>query len=196
MKDPVQQIKDRLAKIADHDTRLVIEHRNAYVRMAKLGYTPEQLRLMLLGLSPEDARRALLNPDFVPSDIQASPPEPAEYEVEMDGIPTGKSKGDWWGFDSKKQASMAYQASQAKPKRAAAIGDAHERVLTLIKNQEPERATGVDQIIMMPAVLAVPAENVKTFRKLASGRMKEITAKAEEPEEIGVIDAAVVEVPA
>lgn len=172
MKDAVQQIKDRLAKIADQDTRLVIEHRNAFLRMSKLGYTPEQLRYMLLGLSPEQAISALLDP----STIESLTPDTT---VQADG---------WWGFDDKRQAMLAFQACQAKPKRAAAIGDAHERVLVLIKNQEPERAAGLEQIIMMPAVMMMPAANVKTFRKLSDGRLKAIAAKEEEPEELGVID--------
>lgn len=177
MKDAVQQIKDRLAKIADQDTRLVIEHRNAYLRMSKLGYTPEQLRLMLLGLTPDQAVVAILTPE-------------KEQALTGPAVPTD----GWWGFEDKRQAMMALQASAAKPKRAAAVGDAHERVLVLIKNQEPDKAAGLEQIIMMPAVLAipVPAENVKVFRKLASGRLKALGTKEEEPEELGVIDVPVV----
>src|SRR6476619_6684517 len=176
MKDAVQQIKDRLAKIADQDTRLVVEHRNAHLRMNQLGYTLEQLHLMLLGLSPEQARLALLDPE-----------RHGTAAAVDEGVNTLQADG-WWGFADKRQAMMAYQSAQAKPKRAAAVGDAHERVAILIKNQEPEREGGLEQIIMMPAVMAIPAANVKTFRKLSSGRLKAIGAVEEEPEELGVID--------
>jgi hypothetical protein len=77
-----------------------------------------------------------------------------------------------------------------RPKKdwPAAFQSAHERVNTLIGNQEPEaQAAAEQQVIIIPGMVVVkeslPA--AKTFRRLRSGKLREIKEKEEvEVEEV------------
>lgn len=180
MKPAVEQIRDQLAKIARRDTTAVLKHMAAYAKMKELGYTTEQVALMLLGVSPEYARKALLKIEQDPPMDIAEPPGPG-----------------WWGFEDKKQAGYALEAGKAKPARASSFGDAHERVVTLLKNQAPETRGTVDQIVMIPVAIAAPEGSVRTFQRMSNGKIKEIGAVEETFDGVvkrTVVDADVVEV--
>ena len=142
-----------MAHIADLDTALVLEARHAYVRMCELGLSVDQVKAMLAAESATGA-----------SDEEVVFPAPE----------------GWHGFKSRRQASLAATAGLRKTDRAAPIGDAHERVNTLIKNQKPEvqRTTIGLAIVSIPAMHQgeLPEGSVKRVRRMANGKLKELTA--------------------
>ncbi len=148
----IQALVDRLTRIADQDTRIVVSMNAAIRRMAELGVTSEQVRVWLA--------------------------EPSEGEVVM---------GDksFHGFESRQQAGYAALGGLAKKEWPAALQAVHERVTALIRNQEPERAGSDEgQIVMMPIVILEQPEP-KRFRRMRSGKIKEIGARPE-PDTIDV----------
>ena len=155
-RDRVAEIKDRLAKIADLDTRMVVDVNRAVRRMAELGLTTKDVA-MFLGAVPTD--------DYP--------------EMEIDGIPSGGPQNQGFhGFESRAQASLAAFGGMSKKDWPAALQAGHERTNTLLKNQAPEaQGSTVEQIIMMPMVMvqeAIAAGPVVNFRRLKSGKLKEL----------------------
>lgn len=161
MKDKVHLLRERLAKIARQDTSVVIAISNAVVKMTKIGVMPSQIEEWL---GEEAARPAVLG-DVVYEEAQP-----------------------WHGFASKQQAVLALMGTRPKKDWPAAFQSAHERVNTLIGNQEPEaQAAAEQQVIIIPGMVVVkeslPA--AKTFRRLRSGKLREIKEKEEvEVEEV------------
>jgi hypothetical protein len=168
VKDRVQEIKDRLAQIASQDTKLVVETNRAVRRMAELGLTTADVR-MFLGAVPTDDYPAM----------------------EIDGIPSGGPHNHGFhGFESRQQASLAAWAGMSKKDWPAALQAGHERTNTLLKNQAPEaQGGGLDQIIMIPMMTVVDEGPMVKFRRLKSGKLKELN-----PE--GIIDVQAEEEPA
>lgn len=157
--DRVASLQDRIRRILDQDTRLVVAINAAIRRMAELG------------LSAEDVRALLKN-------------NPSEGKV----IAGDK---EWHGFASREQAGYAALAGLAKKEWPAGLQAVHERVTALIRSQEPERAgDGESAIVVMPVVVLEQPE-VKRFKRLRSGKIKEIGAV----EEDDVIEATAVSLP-
>lgn len=157
----IARIRDNLAKIGLQDTKLVIETNVAMRRMADLGLHPIQVRGMLDG-----------NP---------------KAKIPLAAAADGDTP--FFGFDSRAQASLAAWGGTRKSDRPGALGDVHDRVNTLMKNQEPERATGTLglAIISIPAMTSLPAPvtEVKRMRRLPSGKLKELGAVIDVEEEVG-----------
>ena len=96
------------------------------------------------------------------------------YSKEDDGL--------FHGFASRQQAQLAVWGATRKSDRPGALGDVHDRVNTLIKVQVPERAAqtiGI-AVVSIPAQSPLPPapESVKTFRRLADGRLRELKGVA------------------
>jgi len=156
----VATIKDLLADIAIQDATLVHDTNVAMERMARLGLSPEQVRKFL-----------------------------------DDAPPTGVSEIDeslFHGFASRRQASLAAFGGMSKSNQPGALAASHGRIDTLIKVQVPERAAQTIglAIVSIPAPAALPVageteENVKRFRRLPDGRMREIKG-VEDPIDVDV----------
>ncbi len=145
--DRVRQIRDRLAKIAMQDTLTIITLNRAMNKMAELGLTSEQIYGYLKA-------------------------EPALTEEER--------KQPFHGFETRRQATLAAMAGSPKGLWPAGLQAAHDRVNTLLKNQEPEANGGGEQsLIMIPVVVSEGAHigPVRTFRRLKSGRIREINSQ-------------------
>lgn len=159
MSDRVASLQDRIRRILDQDTRLVVAVNAAIRRMAELGMTAEAVRT-LLAENPSEGKIVAGDRDF-------------------------------FGFASREQAGYAALAGLSKKEWPAGLQAVHERVTALIRSQEPERAgDGEAQIVMMP-VLVIEQPEVKRFKRLRSGKIKEIGAV----EEDDFIEAQAVAVP-
>lgn len=144
MSDRVKALQDRLHRILDQDTRMIVAINAAIRRMAELG------------MAAEDVRALLDN-------------NPSEGKI----LAGDKS---FHGFESREQAGYAALAALAKKEWPAGLQAVHERVTALIRSQEPEHAGESDaQIVMMP-VLVVEQSEPKRFKRLRSGKIKEIGA--------------------
>lgn len=163
--DRVQRIKDRLTRIADEDTRRVVEINAALSRMAELGLTNEQVH-GLLSKEPE--------PVVVPPWL----PPGADLPVQT-----------FHGFRNRRQAAIAYFASLPKPERP--FEDVSKRVEALIKNQAPERQADALGLVMIsipapqpPPVQAVPgappraelppAPAAVRFKRMSNGKLRQL----------------------
>lgn len=159
MSDRVASLQDRIRRILDQDTRLVVAVNAAIRRMAELGMTAEAVRT-LLAENPSEGKIVAGDREF-------------------------------HGFASREQAGYAALAGLSKKEWPAGLQAVHERVTALIRSQEPERAgDGEAQIVMMP-VLVIEQPEVKRFKRLRSGKIKEIGAV----EEDDFIEAQAVAVP-
>jgi len=153
--DRVQSLQERIRRILDQDTRLIVAINAAIRRMAELGMTAEGVRQLLIE-------------------------NPREGDVLV-------GDKEFHGFASREQAGYAALAGLPKKEWPAGLQAVHERVTALIRSQEPERDGGdAAQIVMMP-VLVVEQPEVKKFKRLRSGKIKEIGAK----EDDDVIEAEV-----
>jgi hypothetical protein len=165
--DKVQLLRDRLAKIARQDTSVVIAISNAVVRMMKLGCSTRMVEAWL--------------------------GEAAAEKPTMDLLKPADSPGGFHGFDSKQQAMLALMGVRSKKDWPAAFQSAHERVNTLIGNQEPEaQSSREQQIIVIPGMVVTQAAigEVKTMRRLRSGKLREIKPVNEDTLEVDeVIEA-------
>ena len=157
----LQQLLDRVVKIVDQDTRMVVEINRAMKRMADLGLTSLHVRAML------DA-------------------EPVDGLVLHD---TG-----FHGFESRRQAGYAALAGLPKKEWPAALQACHERVTAYIRNQEPESAGSDEAAIVMMPIVVMDQKPVKRFRRMRSGKIKEIGAAADDPIDVEAEDLATVEV--
>jgi hypothetical protein len=145
--DRVADLKERLATLVGGDVRVMNETRLALDRMLDLGLESVAVRKLLVD-NP-------LDPNTV-------------FDASAD-------KG-FCGFKSRRQAGLAAFGGLNKGEWPAALQGAHERVKELIKIQEAEAPAGGDnQIIMMPVVMQVDGP-VKSFRRLRSGKLKELTS--------------------
>lgn len=163
--DRVQRIKDNLAKIGLQDTRRVIEINEAMTRMSVLGLTCDQVLALVR---------------------KAKEAEAAGGEVVYDA--TG-----FHGFKNLRQALMAAYSGMAKSDRPASLEDCHKRVEALIKNQAPERgAGGFGLIVSIPGIATAAVQPVaaKKFKRLPSGKLKELPPGGGEPE---ILDVDIVE---
>ncbi len=152
MSERVVALQDRIRRILDQDTRLVVAINNAIRRMAELG------------MSAGDVRMLLIN-------------NPSEGKI-VAGDKT------FHGFASREQAGYAALAGLPKKEWPAGLQAVHERVTALIRSQEPERVgDGESAIVVMPVVVLEQPE-VKRFKRLRSGKIKEIGAVEDD-----VIDA-------
>lgn len=159
MSDRVQALQDRIRRILDQDTRLIVAINAAIRRLAELGMSAEDVRALLKA-------------------------NPSEGQI----VAGDRS---FHGFASREQAGYAALAGLPKKEWPAGLQAVHERVTALIRSQEPERAgDGEAQIVMMP-VLVVEQAEPKRFKRLRSGKIKEIGAAEDDP-----IDVEAVSVPA
>lgn len=82
------------------------------------------------------------------------------------------------GFDNRAQAMLAGLSAIRRVDRPGYLQDAHDRVNTMLKNQQPERAAttlGL-ALVSIPMMTALPEQAVKRMRRLPSGKLKEINA--------------------
>lgn len=142
--DRVQGLQDRIRRILDQDTRLIVAINAAVRRLAELGMTAEDVRVLLKN-------------------------NPREGEV----LVGDKS---FHGFASREQAGYAALAGLPKKEWPAGLQAVHERVTALIRSQEPERDGASEAAIVMMPVLVIEQPEVKKFKRLRSGKIKEIGA--------------------
>lgn len=146
---------DRIARIRDNLATIAIEDTNSIIATAKA-----MRRMADLGLDAPQVRALLIS-------------NPKDENVMFEAEKT------FFGFDSRRQASLAAWGGTRKADRPGAIGDMAQRVDSLIKNQVPERAAQTIglAIISVPAMaeLAPPAAEVKRFkRSLKTGKLHEV----------------------